>query len=350
VICPKCGFEQPAALECTRCGVVFQKYRAPGGASPGVLAPSIPSIPSIPSNPRNPSILGIPGIPSIPSGGAPASPVGHLYEGPIAPGGPAPAGAAALPPTERQRIKELLRTQWTFSQEELLRDTLTIFASNVVPFSVLTILVLVPEVALTRYVVSQLAEGRSLSLWAGIAALVGSLLAIPVATGTFTYGVLQEMRGERPSILACLGTGVRSLFRILLVAILQGVIVLAGTVLCILPGIVLFVTLYVAVPATVEERLGPLAALRRSARLTQGYRMHILYLLGKLLVLQWLVNFGLAFVLDLMNAQEWAKVGVSFLVGVLSVGLGATATAVTYYRLRMSKEGIDAGDIVSVFD
>jgi hypothetical protein len=38
------------------------------------------------------------------------------------------------------------------------------------------------------------------------------------------------------------------------------------------------------------------------------------------------------------------------LIRALFVGLGATATAVAYYRLRMVKDGVDAGEMVSVFD
>ena len=34
MICPKCGFEQPDAVECIRCGIVIEKYRGPNEAVP----------------------------------------------------------------------------------------------------------------------------------------------------------------------------------------------------------------------------------------------------------------------------------------------------------------------------
>lgn len=45
MICPKCGFEQPDAPECARCGIIIAKYRAreqsaPQDLAPGVAAPS----------------------------------------------------------------------------------------------------------------------------------------------------------------------------------------------------------------------------------------------------------------------------------------------------------------------
>jgi hypothetical protein len=342
VTCPKCGFEQAAGSECPRCGVVFAKLRAPGGSLPP--AASGAAVMAVP--------LDLSALPAA----LPAVAGGTIYEALpalVSGGGPSKAAPGAPPvpkPADQQRLKQLLKTQWTFSQEELLRDTLTSFLANIVPFSIVAILVMIPEVALSRYIQEQLRTSGFSPLWWLGAAVVGSLLTVPLATGAFTYGVFQEMRGLPPSVLDCLVTGVRSLLRVLLVSIFQGIAIVAGLLLCFMPGLFLMLMLYVAVPAAVEERLGPIGALRRSAEITRGYRLHIFYVLSKLAIFQFASSFAANFVLLLLSAETWMRQAVTFLVGALCLGLGATATAVAYYRLRMVKEGVKATEMVSVFD
>jgi len=49
-------------------------------------------------------------------------------------------------------------------------------------------------------------------------------------------------------------------------------------------------------------------------------------------------------------AQASVRDAFAFVISALFLGLGATATAVAYYRLRMVKEGVSAAEMVSVFD
>jgi hypothetical protein len=328
---------------------VFAKFHARGGSLPALGAAVV-----LAAGPLDLSALPA----ELPAVRDSASLGGTIYGGPaasVAPGGP-PRPVAGAPPfpkaaaAEQQRIKQLLKTQWTFSQEELLRDTLTIFTNNLVAFLVVALVVVFGEIELSRYIQAQLRTAEISLFWRLGVVFAGTLLAIPLATSAFTYGVLQEMRNLRPSVVQCLATGVRSLFRVLLVSLFQGIAVLAGMLVCFVPGLFLSLMLYVAVPAAVEERLGPLGALRRSAELTRGYRLHIFYVLTKLAIAQFALSFAANLLVGLAGAEPWVRQAVAFVIAALFVGLGATATAVAYYRLRMVKEGIGADEMVSVFD
>jgi hypothetical protein len=99
---------------------------------------------------------------------------------------------------------------------------------------------------------------------------------------------------------------------------------------------------FVAVPAAVEERPGPVNALRRSAFLTQGQRWPI---------------FGAIFVLGVLNIGSnlitQLVPGVGAVLGPLASlmisGIFSTTCAVVYYRLRSFNESIDVDQISSVF-
>lgn len=129
------------------------------------------------------------------------------------------------------------------------------------------------------------------------------------------------------------------------VAIVTGI----GLFLFVVPGVVLAMILWVAVPAAVVERSG-LRALARSFELTRGFKGQI---------------FGLALVLGLfqlvaMSIAALVSVSIttdSFLawtlrevVGVVLTGIWATAVSVTYHDLRVLREGVDTRTVSRVFD
>lgn len=106
-----------------------------------------------------------------------------------------------------------------------------------------------------------------------------------------------------------------------------------GLIALIVPGIIVSVMLWVAVPAVVLERAGARAALRRSRELTRG-RLWKLFLLGLIIGLADLVvEYAIPGVMA-ANAV-WIE---SILTAVLLVGTGLLQ-ALSYFHLRDVEEG-----------
>ena len=314
--CPKCGFEQPEGLECLRCGIVFAKYHAP---TPAALPETPPE--------KEPN-------------GAPAQ--AAPPEQPVPPPGPRPIIPLKIAPSR------------PFESGAILGETFSIYFGNFLPFVILTAVAFSPILLLSLFASP---ESGPLGELAQRLATYGGWLCTPIATAAVTYGVFQQMRRREASIGDCLSVGLSCLLPVLFVAILAAIAQAIGMVMCVVPGILVAVMLAVAVPAAVEERPGAFAALRRSQDLTDGYRwpvFGVLFLLG-------LLNIGLGLLaIPLLGGLEGARamsenptqsyLVMSNLLGLVPVGLGATASAVMYYRLRSIKESIDVEEIASVFD
>jgi len=169
-----------------------------------------------------------------------------------------------------------------------------------------------------------------------------------VLGGALSYGVFQALRGQRLTLGACLSRGFGRFLPIVGISILAVFGIMLGTVLLIVPGIMLACMWYVAVPVTAVERLGVGAALARSSELTRGYRwsilgMYLLFVLLTLLVMTVLV--GLLSALGPTGALV-----VSELVGVFLSLYGGVLAAVAYHDLRVTKEGVSTDELVKAFE
>ncbi len=113
------------------------------------------------------------------------------------------------------------------------------------------------------------------------------------------------------------------------------------------PGLMLVTMWWVAVSASVVERTGIFASLRRSAELTRGYRWKVF---GVIVVI-----YTGQFALDqltnviLASAPIFSLVA-SFLVTVAVTAYFAVVTAVCYHDLRILKHDVGIDDIARVFD
>ena len=230
----------------------------------------------------------------------------------------------------------------------------SILLKNIVPFWLLAILVSSPPTIYT------LVSGAPSNVGTGGAGTIGSIMSIIsfvlgyLVTAVLVYGTVRELRGNRASIGDCIRGGFAVLLPVIGVAILSALIMIAGAVLLVVPGIIAFVVLWVAVPVAVVERPGVTASLGRSVELTKGYRWQIFGLLLLLLIIGAVVVFPIAAIVGGMTVYAQSSstpvVLINLALTALIWALWAVIYAVSYHDLRVVKEGAGTEDIARVFD
>jgi len=248
-----------------------------------------------------------------------------------------------------------------FSIGSVLGNGFRIWFKNLLPFLLITTLIYTPlliwgitlvqgEPELFEYV-------KKLETFSKASLAIVPLSNIFVSAA-LTYGVVMELQGQHASIGACVATGLVRFFPVLGVALLTALIVGAGLVALLVPGIILFCMLYVATQVAVLERVGITGALGRSRDLTSGKKMEIfglLFILG-------LMNWGLSKVIETTMLDPATitpenvygiirKYMYVDLVRAIIVGsIGSVMAAVAYFQLRNEKEGTSADELAAVFE
>lgn len=152
----------------------------------------------------------------------------------------------------------------------------------------------------------------------------------------------------------CSGRGLAVMVPVIGVSILVGLSIVAGLVLLVVPGLIVFTILWVAIPAAVMERPGNQAKLTRRTELTKTYRWSVFRLIVILFVAGLAVDFAVAAIFGGgrpfggttgSTAAILAKLTV---VAFFSV-LGAVVSAVRYHNLRRTKEGVGMEQIAAIF-
>jgi hypothetical protein len=162
------------------------------------------------------------------------------------------------------------------------------------------------------------------------------------------HAAFQDMRRRPVRVVESLNVGLSRFFPLIGIAFVQGFLILLGIILLIIPGFILYTMWFVGLPACVVERLGPWASLRRSRELTKGYRWRLF----ALAVLLPVVNAGSSVIASVLTALAGPIAGLTgqlIWTGMAAAFSGVLFT-VTYYDLRVIKEGVDIDQITAVFD
>jgi hypothetical protein len=185
-------------------------------------------------------------------------------------------------------------------------------------------------------------------LYINVAASMVQVVMTQVAAGAITYGVVEELRGRRASLGACLRIGVQRLLPVLGVVLLTGFFIFLGFFALIVGAFVVMCMLWLAVPVAVVERPGVVASLGRSRVLTKGFKGAIF---GLIFVIGSVSGFFSGIISGVVNALS-IELGlvVGLFVGGVANSLQAVAMAVAYHDIRQSKEGVDVAELAAVFE
>jgi hypothetical protein len=252
----------------------------------------------------------------------------------------------------------------------VLARSFRIWGRNVVTFSLLNAVVYAPVLV---YGILAFAAPREDRLYApaelsrALASYAGLVMVSFIAPLAVIHGVLQQLRGERATLLGCLRVYLARLLPALGVGLVVGFLAFLFTfvgavfvgllaaaiaapivaILALVPPTLVGCMYWVAVPVAAAERQGVLGSLTRSAELTRGSRLAIFVVVLLSLAIQ---------VSPFVVVQAAAPGGVGPAAGLtvllfaIALGsYGAVATAVAYHDLRVAKDGVGTEDLVRVF-
>jgi glycerophosphoryl diester phosphodiesterase family protein len=248
---------------------------------------------------------------------------------------------------------------------EILDRTFTLYRSNFLLFLgitaipqllVLTLrlaqLFLIPSVAPGTAGIARSAAAFGASIIVGIVAAIVNTIAYLLSQGATVSAVADLYLGRTPTIGASFQKVRGDLGTLFGVVVLNGLVVLVGFILLVIPGIYMMCRLLIAVPAAVLEDLGARNSLDRSFALTKdnaGRAFVILLLYFVLLIMimslfQFPATFGLAaaknnpamFRMWMAIIQVLASVSAVLVTPFLTI-----ATSALYFDLRVRREAFD---------
>lgn len=237
-----------------------------------------------------------------------------------------------------------------FMVGDVISKAFTTLFRNILPFTTLGVLIYAPFFIILLFAQepTTLTDADSLTTYFYTLGLSFAffIVALFVMYGAISFGTIRDLQGEPATFGEIISKGFSRFFPVLGVAIVSTIVIIMGFMLLIIPGIIIAMIIYVAVPVVIIERAGVFESLTRSADLTSGYRWKIF----GIYLLVFLINMGLGIVQSIFAFGGVVVVSVvTILTSALSMAFGAVVVAVAYQELRRVKEGADIDSIASVF-
>ncbi len=242
----------------------------------------------------------------------------------------------AKPRRARRRVAHNMQTGLMLSR------TFSVWGKNIGPFSLLALVISIPNYLWERYVASDPDPG----LVVGIAGAMLNWIVPMLVAATICHAVFQQLAGRPGGIGESIQVMLTRLPNVLGTSVVAALVTAAGYAALIIPGIIIGLMLFVAIPAAVVEKPGVLGALNRSAELTKGNRLAIFVLTILVGVLVMIPSVALALVFDADGIAFTVAVA---LLGALVSSFSAVLQTVVYHDLRAGREGLDVQELADVF-
>ncbi len=161
----------------------------------------------------------------------------------------------------------------------IIGNTFRVLGKNIAAFMVISALVLMPGIAFVAFRLMSLSSVSNtaemmvhVGMTMGVFGLLQILLQVP-AQSAMMYGVANQMSGRSTDLGESLRRGVSLILPVIGTSLVVMLAIMGGLILCVVPGIIAMIMLYVAIPVAVVENRGIGDNLRRSSELTEGYRV-----------------------------------------------------------------------------
>ena len=276
--------------------------------------------------------------------------------------------------------------------DKIFKSGVSIFFRNSLSFGVLGLILLSPLIVLDWFIRTQSPDSQqpmNLNPFDRLPFLsypIFSLVLFFLLTGAVVSGTFQVLGGQKVRVGNSLRSGLSRLLPVSGVAIMSSaaaglvpaIFVFAAIVLFPqdselrravgiaggVAGVFIFMRLWLAVPATIVERQGAFASMRRSAQLTAGYEGKIFGVL-LLFTILFLVLMLFIFIGLILTAHVSASQGIAmtvlpvlaviadvlgYVLYLLWVSCGSVLASVCYYELRLVREGADIDATAAVFE
>lgn len=216
---------------------------------------------------------------------------------------------------------------------------------------IITVVTRALPLVLSVYIES--AGGALVHLGLYFATLLLNAVLGAIAAAASTFVIAENYMGRRLEAGEAFGRASPFVGRLIMLALLSGLVIGVGFILLIIPGLILMAGLLLGTPALVLEGLpSATRAMGRSWNLTRGHRWRVLgalVVVGVLLLLPFIAAGGLAASSVSLDSDVSGPISTTLLVAVTGAALLQTliyplfycVLTVLYYDLRVRKEAYD---------